>query len=106
MEKTKKSVSPVVVVGYSPKNNPVRDYEKVVPNLSVDIGEIMNTGVVASTGDTTPYTKETEISEIGHYVKDKIQCAIAAMKLNRSISEASKVSPSIPSNPSNPEGAN
>lgn len=106
MEKTKKSAFPAVVVEYSPKNNPVRDYEKVVPNLSVDIGEIMNTGVVASTGDTTPYTKETEISEIGHYVKDKIQGAIAAMKLNRSISEASKSSPSTPSNPSNPEGAN
>lgn len=78
------------------KFNPVSDVEKVVPALSVDISEIMATGVVASTGDTTPYTKETEISEVGHYLKDKIQTAIAAINLQRSM--AAQVKNSGPSN--------
>lgn len=66
--------------------NPLSDIEEVVPSLSVDAAEIMASGVVPSTADTTPYTKETEISEVGHYLKDKIQTAIAAIHLQRSMS--------------------
>lgn len=72
--------------------NPDSDIEQVVPNLSVDISEIMATGVVASTGDSTPYTKETDIKEVGHYLKDKIQTCIAAMNLQRSMAAQSKSS--------------
>ena len=83
MCKTPRSLS------YKPFFNANRDFERVVPNLSVDVGEIMATGVVASTGDTTPYTKETEIGEIGHYITDKIQGVMAAMRLNKSVAGAS-----------------
>lgn len=72
------------------KFNPDSDIEQVVPNLSVDISEIMATGVVASTGDTTPYTKETDIKEVGHYLKDKIQTCIKAMELQRSMAATIK----------------
>lgn len=82
MNKVPKSIS------YVCKFNPDKDIEEVVPDLAVNVGEIMVTGVVASTGDTTPYTKETEISEIGHYITDKISGAIAAMNLNKSLSAA------------------
>lgn len=68
------------------KFDPASDIEQVVPALSVDVSEMMATGVVASTGDSTPYTKETDIKEVGHYLKDKIQTAISAMKLQASLS--------------------
>lgn len=72
--------------------NPDSDIEQVVPNLSVDISEIMATGVVASTGDSTPYTKETDVKAVGHYLKDKIQTCIAAIDLQRSMATQLKSS--------------
>lgn len=80
------------------KFNPKSDIEEVVPALSVDVAEVMASGVVPSTGDTTPYTKETEISEVGHYLCDKIQTAVAAMKLQKSM--ASTLSSKSTSQPS------
>lgn len=65
---------------------PASDTERVVPALSPDVSEMMATGVVPSSSDSTPYTKETQISEVGHYLKDKIQTAIAAINLQRSMS--------------------
>lgn len=85
--------------------NPLSDVEQVVPSLAVDVAEIMATGVVASTGDSTPYTKETEISEVGHYLRDKIQTAIAALNLQKSMAGSLKSpsqAPSVSSQPSNP----
>lgn len=82
--------------------DPSSDIERTVPDLSVDIAEVMASHVVASTGDTTPYSKETEISEVGHYITDKISGAIAALRLGKSMSAAVS-SPSV--EPSNPEGA-
>lgn len=80
------------------KFNPRSDVEKVVPSLSVDVAEVMATGVVASTADTTPYTKETEITEVGHYLSDKIQTAMAAYRLQKSMANAVS-SPSSNSQP-------
>lgn len=79
------------------KFNPASDIERVVPALSPDVSEIMSTGVVPSTSDSTPYTKETEISEVGHYLRDKIQTCIAALALQKSISQVAKNNGSSPS---------
>lgn len=76
------------------KHNPASDVEHTVPGLSVDIAEVMATHVVQSTGDTTPYSKETEVSEVGHYLTDKIQTAMAAYKLGQSMSAAASASSS------------
>lgn len=85
------------------KFNPASDIEEVVPSLAVDISEIMSTGVVASSGDTTPYTKETDIREVGHYLRDKIQTAIAAIDLQKSMAAQVKSSVSSPgSKPASP----
>lgn len=86
------------------KFNPISDVEEVVPDLSVDIGEIMATNVVVSTGDTSPYTKETDVTKVGHYMRDKIQTVIAAMELQRSLSGSGNSStPSVqPSTPAKP----
>ena len=84
-------------LSYSCAFNPVRDFEAVVPELSVNVGEVMSTHVVPSSSDSTPYTKETEISDIGHYITDKLEGAIAMMKLHRSMSAVSRETKSTPS---------
>lgn len=83
--------------------NPFSDVEETVPDLAVDIAEVMATNTVVSTGESTPYTKETEISEVGHYLKDKIQTAIAAMEFGRSL--AGSGSATQPVNPDKGESA-
>lgn len=84
--------------------SPSCDVERVVPNLDVDISEMMASGVVPSTGDTSPYTKETDINKVGSYLRDKIQTTIAAIRLNQSVAAAvASQKESVPS--STPEGA-
>lgn len=70
------------------KHNPYRDHERTVPELAVDVAEVMLTHEVRSTGDTSPYTKETNVAEVGHYLTDKIQTALAARRLNQSMANA------------------
>lgn len=70
------------------KFNPLSDIEEVQPDLAVDIAEVMATNTVVSTGDSSPYSKETEISEVGHYLRDKIDTAMAAYRLGASMAAA------------------
>lgn len=72
------------------KFNPLSDIEEVQPNLAVDIAEVMATNTVVSSGDSTPYTKETDITQVGHYLRDKIDATMAAIRLNQSISKAAE----------------
>lgn len=67
------------------KFNPLCDIEKTVPNLSIDVAEIMATHQVPSTGTTTPYNEIDNPADMGHYCTDKIQTAIAAMRLGQSM---------------------
>lgn len=68
--------------------NPLSDIEEVQPDLAVDIAEVMATNTVVSTGDSSPYTKETDIAEVGHYLRDKIDTAMAAYRLGESMAKA------------------
>lgn len=69
------------------KFNPACDVEEVVPDLAPDISEMMITHTVPATSSTdTPYTNETKIEEVGHYLRDKIEVAMAQYRLNEKIS--------------------
>lgn len=67
--------------------NPLSDIEEVVPELAVDIAEVMATNTVVSTGDSSPYTKETNVHEVGHYLRDKIDTLVAVARVSASMSE-------------------
>lgn len=74
------------------KFNPVCDVEEVVPDLAPDISEMMITHTVPATSSTdTPYTNETTIEEVGHYLRDKIEVAMAQYRLNEKISAGASV---------------
>lgn len=71
--------------------NPLRDIEETIPDLVVDVSEVMRTGVVASTGTLAPYSKEDDVNAVGHYLKDKIQTVLAAKALDASMARAARL---------------
>lgn len=78
------------------KFNPASDIEEVVPELAPDISEMMATHTVPATSAVdTPYTNETDIREVGHYLRDKIDIAMAQYRLNQKIA-AADAAPSTP----------
>lgn len=76
------------------KYNPLSDVEEVVPELSVDVTEIMATHVVAGGDDSSGYTRETDVHEVRRYLRDKISTFMAAKALGESLSQGS-VNPSV-----------
>lgn len=75
------------------KFNPSSDVEKVQPDLAVDIAEVMATNTVVSTGDSSPYTKETDVHEVGHYLRDKIDTLVAVSRVSASLAQQSASAP-------------
>lgn len=71
--------------------NPLRDIEETVPDLVVDIAEVMRTGVVVSTGTLAPYSKEDDVNAVGHYLKDKIETVMAAKAMDASMARAARL---------------
>ena len=70
------------------KFNPMSDVEEVVPELAPDISEMMVTHTVPATSATdSPYSNVNDIKEVGHYLRDKIDIAMAQLRLNASLSE-------------------
>lgn len=66
--------------------NPLSDIEETIPELAPDISEIMETHTIPATSAVdSPYTNESDISEVGHYLRDKIDIAMAQYRLNEKI---------------------
>lgn len=63
-----------------------KDFGEVVPDLAISIDEAIITGVIKDTIDTSPYTDLNDVSEVGNYLKDPIDIAIAAAKVGEQIS--------------------
>lgn len=74
---------------YECKFNPASDVEETIPELAPDISEMMLTHTVPATSAIeSPYTNETDIKEVGHYLRDKIDIAMAQFRLGEKISAA------------------
>lgn len=68
------------------KFNPLSDIEETIPDLAPDISEIMATHTIPATSAVdSPYTNESDIKEVGHYLRDKIDIAMAQYRLNEKI---------------------
>lgn len=78
--------------------NPEKDFKEVTPNLAMSVSEALLTGVVKDTFDSTPYSKETDVSAIGNYVIDNVDVALALKKIGKSMSNLpTNTTPSTPS---------
>lgn len=77
------------------KFNPLCDIEETIPDLAPDISEIMSTHTIPATSAVdSPYTNETDIKEVGHYLRDKIDIAMAQYRLNEKIAAADRAAAS------------
>lgn len=75
-----------------------RDFQEVVPGLSLSVTEALLTGVVKDTATSTSYSKETDVNVIGNYVTDNIDVALALKKIGKSLSSMpTSQTPSTPS---------
>lgn len=70
------------------KFNKVKDFEETVPGLAVSIKEALVSGVIKDTGTSTPYTEVENPGEVGYYLKDGIDIALAAQKIGQQVSTA------------------
>lgn len=70
------------------------DIEETIPDLAINIEEALQTGKIQDTIDTSTYTKETDVTKVGHYLADAIDIAMAQMRLGQSLSQAATASTS------------
>lgn len=72
--------------------------EEVIPALAPNISEIMATHTIPATSAVdSPYTNESDIKEVGHYLRDKIDIAMAQYRINEKIATAGKSDASVSS---------
>lgn len=74
------------------KFNAKADIEKVIPDLEISISMAMTTGVIKDTATSAPYTNETEVDNVGSYLHDPIDIAMAMKAVNQSLANM----PTIP----------
>lgn len=58
-----------------------RDIQVTIPDLSISIEMALSTGVIKDTADSTPYSKMTSTDEVGNYLTDTIDIAMANNRL-------------------------
>lgn len=62
-----------------------KDFEETVPDLAVSIQLALTTGIVKNTGTSTPYSKLNSTDEVGSYLHDAIDIALAADRIASSV---------------------
>lgn len=80
-----------------------RDFKETIPDLAISISMALTTGIIKDTSDSTPYSKMTKTEEVGSYLHDTIDIALAAQKLGAQMSNSNPTSTTYNGNP---EGAN
>lgn len=65
-----------------------KDFQETVPDLAVSISLALTTGVIKDTSDTTPYSKLTSTDEVGNYLHDAIDIAMASNRLNAQLASS------------------
>lgn len=61
------------------------DIQETIPDLEISISMAMQTGIVKDTATSTPYTNETEVDNVGNYLHDNIEVAMALKNLGESM---------------------
>lgn len=59
--------------------------EEVVPDLAIDIQEAIITGTIKDTGVNLTYSEETNVENVGHYIKDPLEIVQAQLDLGASL---------------------
>ena len=70
---------------YDPSKDSM-NIECVIPDLAIDIAEAIETGTIKDTGCDLTYSEETNVENVGHYIKDPLDIAKAQLDLGISMS--------------------
>lgn len=70
------------------KYDPKRDLKEVVPGMSIDIAEVVATGVVAPVAKDSLYNALDDINKVGKRVRDIFDAYEAAGDLNAAVAAA------------------
>lgn len=65
-----------------------KDFQETIPDLAISIAMALSTGVIKDTADSTPYSKMTSTDEVGNYLHDAIDIAMASNRLNSAIANS------------------
>ena len=76
-----------------------KDFQETIPDLAISIEMALTTGVIKDTADSTPYSKMTSTDEVGNYLHDPIDIAMASNRLNAAIASSPMADVSTNGNP-------
>lgn len=65
-----------------------KDFQETIPDLAISIQEALVSGVIKDTADSTPYSKMTSTDEVGNYLHDAIDIAMASNRLNSQLASS------------------
>lgn len=71
------------------------DFEQTVPDLAMSITLALQTGVVVSTADNAPYNEIDDTDNVGNYLHDAIDIAMASRKLGLAMQSTAPTSTDI-----------
>lgn len=69
---------------YDPKKDTM-NIEEVIPDLSIDIEEAITTGTIKDTAVDLTYSEETNVDNVGHYIKEPLEIVQAQLDLGASL---------------------
>lgn len=69
-----------------------KDFQETIPDLEMSIAMALQTGVVKDTATSTPYSKMTSTDEVGNYLHDAVDIALASKRLGLAMSSAQPTS--------------
>ena len=69
---------------YDPKKDTM-NIEEVIPDLAIDIEEAIITGTIKDTGCDMTYSEETNVENVGHYIKEPLEMVQAQLDLGASL---------------------
>lgn len=76
-----------------------KDFQETIPDLAISIAMALQTGVVKDTATSTPYSQMTSTSEVGSYLHDPIDIALAARNLGARMNSAQPTSTNVSGEP-------
>lgn len=72
-----------------------KDFQETVPDLAMSVQMALTTGIIKDSGTNSPYNEVESTAEVGHYLHDTIDIAMASKKLGIAMSSANPTSTDV-----------
>lgn len=72
-----------------------KDFMEVVPDLAMSIQLALTTGIIKDSGTNSPYNEVESTEQVGNYLHDAIDIAMASRKLGIAMSSSNPTSTDI-----------